>query len=199
MPSATPTPVAGGVVRVRFQVDAGRSRSRSRTRATEAIASPNGGEPASGALVESGMGLAIIRAIVDELEIEGPVDGVGNHRSDAQAARPQLGEGASALERGVPGRADARAPESSPVISKIRRADVSGRTTIISPPASRARRSAPIIVPRAVESRNSTAVRSSTSRGARTLPSCPRARRRTDHAGRGASCASSSPAQRHDR
>jgi serine/threonine-protein kinase RsbW len=71
------TPVTGGSVRVTFHVEADRIEIEVQDDGTEGIQAANGAEPESGALVESGMGLAIIRAIVDELEIEGPVDGAG--------------------------------------------------------------------------------------------------------------------------
>lgn len=71
------TPVEGGVVRVRFQVEADLIEIEVQDEGTDGIRAGNGADPPDGALVESGMGLAIIRAIVDELEIDGPVDGSG--------------------------------------------------------------------------------------------------------------------------
>ncbi len=108
--------------------------------------------------VESGMGLAIVRAVMDEVVLEDGASAAGHRRPHAQAARrlaselrvasSRLGETSSAATRFV--------------ISKIRRAVESGSTVRSSPPPSRTRRSSPTMAPRTVESRNDTAVRSRT-------------------------------------
>jgi serine/threonine-protein kinase RsbW len=63
-----------GVVRVRFAVDHDRIEIEVADKGATGQPPADPAPPSNAGLVESGMGLAIIRAIVDELEIEGPPD-----------------------------------------------------------------------------------------------------------------------------
>ena len=189
---------AGGRSRALRDRRTRRSRSRSRTRARDRRGRP-GRRPDVDDLSEGGMGLAIIRAVVDELADRRAGRRSRHRRPHAQAARPGLRPAAARCRRGrLRRRARPRASGrrsrtwSRPVISKMRRAVVSGSTTGISPPASRTRRRPPTRTPRAVESRNATPVRSSTRRRCSRPSSSSSAPVKTSRS-LGASCASSSP------
>ena len=66
-----------GVVRVRFVVDSGQIEIEVADEGTSGGQPAQPVPPADATLLESGMGLAIIRAIVDELEIDGAADAPG--------------------------------------------------------------------------------------------------------------------------